>query len=469
MSTADAALGLPRVEDAVAPAESTSAVPRALILALTLGAFLGMADATLVAVALAPMASHFGVSLNAAQEVLGIYLVTATATLPTLGRLGDRLGRRRVYLGGFVLFAVASVAAALAPGFGFLLAARALQAAGGGLLTAGSLALMAEHAPRRRTGRSVAWIVVTQAVAGVVGPAVGGILTGLWGWQAVFWGGIPVAVLGIVLGVRIIPRSAEVHRTRLDLPGALLTAALLLGAGAGTASLAGPALGSLPAVAWFSVAWIALLLLVPAELIAPRPIVDGRLLRQPRFTAATVATLLSTGTLMSCFALLPFWLESGHGWSPVAAGLAFLPIAAGIGLTSRIGGALGDAGHTAMATVLGMALAALGFAVAAVAALADSWPLLLGGLFVIGCGNGGFSSPNTAAAMRLAGRSILGGAAGLLSTARNAGVILGLGITGAVYTAGGATSAPAIFTGAALTCVAVALISAVNYRRLSRL
>src|SRR6202035_4351996 len=120
-------------------------------------------------VALDPMVRHFGVPLSAGQEVLSIYLVAVTATLPTLGRLGDRFGRRRVDL---------------APSFGILLAARTVQAIGGGVLTAGSLSLIAQHAPRGRTGRSVAVLVVTQALAGLAGPPLGGLLVALGGWQA---------------------------------------------------------------------------------------------------------------------------------------------------------------------------------------------------------------------------------------------------------------------------------------------
>jgi predicted MFS family arabinose efflux permease len=449
------------------PARETEAGSRSrlLVLALTLGAFVGMADATLVAVSLDPMSRHFGVPLSTAQEVLGLYLVVSTATLPTLGRAGDRFGRRRLYLGGFGIFAAGSVAGALAPTFGLLLAGRALQAVGGGLLTAGSLALVAEHLPRRRTGRSVAWIVVTQAVAGLIAPPLGGLLTWLWGWQAVFWAGVPVAVAGLLLGLRVIPSTTTRSRVSLDIPGAMLTATLLLGLGAGFGALGGPGLGGLPAAAWLSVAWIALLLLVPAELIASRPILDGRLLRRPRFSGAALATFLSTGTLMSCFALLPFWLENGHGWTPLLAGLAFLPIGIGVGATSRVGGALGDSGRTRVATALGMAVAALGFLVAATAAQTASVPVLLVALLAIGCGNGLFSSPNTAAAISLASRSALGGAAGLLSTARNAGVVTGLGITGAVYTA---TTPPAaarsIFAAAALLCIVAGLIALRVYR-----
>ena len=441
---------------------------RWLLVTLALGAFVGMADATVVAVALDPLTRHFGAPLASGQEVIGIYLVTVTATLPTLGRLGDRFGRRRAYLGGFAVFALGSVLAALAPGYGLLLAGRTVQAVGGGLLTAGSLALIAEHAPRRGTGRSVAILVVTQAVAGLVGPPLGGLLVALGGWQAAFWVGLPLAAVGIALTLVFVPPSAAGREMTIDVPGAVLLAAVLLGVGAGISSLAAPVIGDIPAIAWFSIAWIALLLLVPAELIARRPVVDGRMLRQPRFASATVATLLSTGTLMSCFALLPYWLEQAHDIGAIVAGLAFLPIGIGIGATSRIGGRLGDAERTGTVTTAGMVIAALGFGLAALSTQGLSWPALLAGLLLVGCGNGLFSSPNTAAAISLAKRNALGSAAGLLSTARNAGVITGLGVTGAVYTAAGASggdgAAALIFLGAAAVCLAVALIAAVTYR-----
>jgi len=439
--------------------------------ALAVGAFISMADATIVAVGLDPLVRHFAVPLSAGQAVLSVYLVAITATLPTLGRLGDRFGRRRVYLAGFGVFALGSVMAALAPSFGVLLTARAVQAVGGGVLTAGSLSLIAEFAPRGRTGRSVAVLVITQALAGLAGPPLGGILVALGGWQAMFWAGLPLAAAGAGLALRFVPSTESRRPVRLDVAGSILTATLLLGIGAGIASIGGPVVGDAGPAVWFSVAWVSLLLLVPTELIAKRPVIDGRLLRNPRFAAATTATLLSTGTLMSCFALLPYWLEQAHGTAPIVAGLAFVPIAVGIGATSRRGGALGDAGRTGLSTAAGMGLAAAGFATAAIAAHADAWWLLLIGLLVLGLGNGLFSSPNTSAAIRVAPRDALGSAAGFLSTARNAGVIIGLAVTGAVYTLAvhrGGAGADAVATGtfavAALICILVAGLTARAYR-----
>jgi predicted MFS family arabinose efflux permease len=174
---------------------------------------------------------------------------------------------------------------------------------------------------------------------------------------------------------------------------------------------------------------------------------------------------------MSCFALLPYWLEQAHGAAPIVAGLAFIPIAVGIGATSRRGGRLSDAGRTMFSTAVGMGLAATGFALAAVSAHLDAWWLLLTGLLVLGLGNGYFSSPNTAAAIRAAPRDALGSAAAFLSTARNAGVIIGLSVTGAVYTAtvhGSTAAADSVATGifavAAVACVVVAALTARAYR-----
>ena len=443
-----------------------------LVLTLVLGAFLGMVDATVVAVALDPLGRHFGVGLAASQEVLAVYLVTVTAALPTLGRLGDRFGRRGSYATGFAVFGVGSILCAAAPSFGVLLAGRALQAVGGGLLTAGSLALIAQHAPRGRTGRSVALLVITQAVAGLLGPPLGGLLVAGFGWQAVFWAGVPFAVAGVVLVSAVLPPSRRGIRVGIDAPGAIALAMLLLGLGAGVSALGGPLPGGITAAEALSVAGIALVALLLVEPRARNPLLDRALFRSGRFAGASLATFLSTGTLMSTFALLPFWLEDAHGASPTLAGIAFLPIGIGIGATSRRGGRGGDTGSTGRITTTGMLVAATGMGLAAVAALTRLWPMLAIGLLVLGCGNGLFSAPNTAAAMRSAPRAALGSASGFLSTARNAGVIVGLGITGAVYTglsrhadAGGADRAAALlFAAAGVLCLVVGVVAARTYR-----
>ena len=232
-----------------------------LVGAIALGAFVGMLDATIVAVALDPITHHFALPLASGQEVIAIYLVVVMATLPTIGRLSDRFGRRRAYIGGFVLFGIGSVVAATAPSFALLLVGRMVQAVGGGVLMAGSLALIAEHVPRRRTGRSVAVMVTTQAIAGLIGPPLGGVLVAIGGWQAVFWAGLPLAVIGIVLTITAVPASTAHRDSSIDIPGAVLLSAIFLGVGAGISSLAAPVFGQIPAIAWFSVAWIALLLL----------------------------------------------------------------------------------------------------------------------------------------------------------------------------------------------------------------
>jgi EmrB/QacA subfamily drug resistance transporter len=445
---------------------------RLLVFALVLGSFVGMVDATIVAVALDPLTRHFHVSLAAGQAVLGVYLVTVTATLPLLGRLADRYGRRRAYVLGFVVFALGSVGAALAPGFEWLMVARAVQAVGGGMLTAGSLALMAEHAPHKSTGRSIALLVITQAVAGLVGPPLGGALTAAWGWQAVFWASVVAAVIGIVAVLRAVPaRAPHVDAPGVDVVGAVGIAALLLGVGTGIGSLgvSGSARASL---IWFGVGLVGAVVLLAGERRVRHPLLDPRLLHRGRFASASLAGFLSTGTLMSCFALLPFWLEDAHHASAALAGAAFLPIGVGIGLTSRTGGRLGDSGRTREVTVAGMTLAAAGLVLAALGARTDAWPVLLLGLLVLGLGNGLFSSPNTAAAILVAPRNALGSASGFLSTARNAGVVFGLGITGAVYTAiahnaptaDADRAAELLFGAAAVICFGVALLSARTYR-----
>ena len=458
---------------APAAAASSARGRRLLVFALVLGSFVGMVDATIVAVALDPMTRHFHVSLSAGQAVLGVYLVTVTATLPLLGRLADRYGRRRAYVLGFVVFALGSVGAALAPGFEWLMVARAVQACGGGMLTAGSLALMAEHAPHESTGRSIALLVITQAIAGLVGPPLGGALTAAWGWQAVFWASVVAAVVGIVAVLRAVPaRAPHADAAGLDVVGAVGIAALLLGVGTGVASLGGGLGPAGASAAWFGVGAAGALVLVAGETRARHPLLDPRLLRRGRFAAATLASFLSTGTLMSCFALLPFWLEDAHHTSAALAGAAFLPIGIGIGVTSRTGGRLGDAGRTREVTVAGMTLAAAGLILAALGARTDVWAVLLLGLLVLGMGNGLFSSPNTAAAVLVAPRSALGSASGFLSTARNAGVVFGLGITGAVYTAlahnaptaDADRAAELLFGCAAVICFCVAALAARTYR-----
>ncbi|HVC40063.1 MAG TPA: MFS transporter [Candidatus Dormibacteraeota bacterium] len=408
---------------------------RLTLATLALGSFLGMADASVVSVALARIGARLGGgSLADAQYILSLYLIVLVATLPLAGRVADGIGRRRAFGVGFAVFGLGSLGCALAPSFAVLLVGRSVAAVGGAFLSAQSLALVTLYArPSHRT-RAIAVLVVVQALAGLLGPPIGGLLVGTAGWRAVFWVAVPIAAVG-VLGTWGVLRSVSTIGERANgrtVVDALLLAAVLGAAAAGVTGLAASA-----ALGWPPALWGALALAAEVVRRWRRGRTGaGRGHEIGPVRAGLLAAGLSTGTLMSLFAVLPFWLQRVQGFSPLASGLVFLPVAVGLGLSSPWAGRRADRQPTSVRTLtlVGAVLGAVSLIVLAVTAVDFSLPILCVALFVLGVGNGGFGTLTSSAVMGAAARARLGEAGARLAVARNGGVIVGLSVSGAVYT-----------------------------------
>ena len=310
------------------PLAYASARGKWVLTATVLGSGLAQLDGTVVNVALPRIGEDLGGGLTSLQWTLNAYTLTLSGLLLLGGSLGDRLGRRRMFVLGVLWFTLASVGCALAPSTAVLIGMRALQGAGAALLTPGSLAIL--QASFRKEDRSTAvgaWSGLG-GVATAIGPIVGGLLVGVapWGWRLVFLINVPLAAVVIALSNRYIPESRNAQATgRLDVSGAILASAGLGGVIYGLTE--GPASG-----------WSALDLLITAAgllvLVAfvlvesrkPDPLLPLGLFRVREFTAANLVTFTVYAALAGALFLLPVQLQLVAGFSPVAAGAATLPI-----------------------------------------------------------------------------------------------------------------------------------------------
>ncbi|WP_395728032.1 MFS transporter [Nakamurella sp.] len=299
-----------------------------VLTATVLGSGLAMLDGTVVNVALPRIGEDLGGGLTALQWTLNAYTLTLSGLLLLGGSLGDRMGRRRVYIIGVIWFTLASIGCAGAPSTGVLIAMRALQGAGAALLTPGSLAIL--QASFRREDRSTAvgaWSGLG-GVATALGPIIGGLLVGVapWGWRLVFLINLPIAVVVVVLSRRYVPESRDEQATgRLDVPGAVLASVGLGGVIYGLTE--GPANGWTPvtiAVTATGAVLLALFLLV--ETRTAEPLLPLGLFRERQFTAANLVTFAVYAALAGALFLLPVQLQLVAGFSPVEAGAATLPI-----------------------------------------------------------------------------------------------------------------------------------------------
>lgn len=300
---------------------------RWVVAATILGSGMAMLDGTVVGLALPAIGREFDTGFAALQWVFNGYTLTLAGFLLLGGALGDRFGRRRMFLVGTVGFALASALCGVAWSAPVLVTARALQGVAAALLTPGSLAILQASFVEQDRSRAIgAWTGLT-GVAAAVGPFVGGALIARWSWRTVFYINVPVAILLVPITLHYVPESkAPARSRRLDAGGAVLAA---LG-------LAGLTWGLIegPARAWAGASTLAplgggvaaLVALVLAERRHPDPLLPLGLFRSRQFSGANAVTFLVYGALGGALFLLPVVLQNAASYSPIEAGLALLPL-----------------------------------------------------------------------------------------------------------------------------------------------
>jgi EmrB/QacA subfamily drug resistance transporter len=431
----------------------------AAMLGVASGAILVPLNSTMLAVALPDVMGEFGLGANAVSSLVTLYLGAVAVAVPVGGAIGDRYGHRRAFVTGVLLFAAASALAVVAPSFELLEAARVVQAVAGALIATSAAALVRETSPRDRQGEAFGLYDLLVSTSAAVGPFIGGLLVGAFGWRSLFLLAVPLGVVAAAaVGLALRPSGPEPTHPRgrpaIDVTGlALLGLTIVAFLVALRAS--GEPLGIAAAVAVLPLA----VLFVALELRAERPAVDPRLLMQLPFAAAALGVLGSTVILHGSFILVPLAVEELLGESATTSGIVLLGLA-GIGAAlAPFGGRLSDRRGRRVVVAAGALISAVGLAalgLPAGAASAASIAILLG---VVGFGNG-LTSPRQAAAMETVARDRLGMAAGTYYTARYLGGVIGASLAGAIL--GARVTVQGVSTGFAVLAVvgvAVAVVS----------
>jgi EmrB/QacA subfamily drug resistance transporter len=403
-----------------------------VVAAVSIGAFMGQLDASIVSLGFPTMKRHFHATLGSVQWVGLSYLLVLVVLVPAAGRLADTVGRKLLYTYGFAVFVVGSALCGIAPSLLLLDAFRCLQAVGAAMMQANSVAIIALAVPRERLGRAIGVQGAAQAVGLSLGPVVGGLLIAAGGWRLIFLVNVPAGIVGAVIGWYVIPRSRDLQdHTRFDWLGLALFA---------------PALGALllalsfgSEIGWLSGGILAALAtcIVLGGLFVVRmrrvagPLIDPQLFRRRGFTPGIVSGLFSYLVLFGVLFATPFYLEIGRGMSSGLAGalLAILPV--GLAVVAPFAGRASDRYGARWPTSTGMLIAASGLLLLAVA---HDWRLVAAGLGVLGLGRGLFTPANNAAIMMAAPRAQASSTSGILNLTRGLGTALGLSLTGVILT-----------------------------------
>ncbi|MFE2319114.1 MFS transporter [Streptomyces sp. NPDC059441] len=396
-----------------------------------LSMFLVGLDTSIVNVGLPAIGHGLGIGTRSLEWTVDAYTLVLASLLISSGALADRFGRRRVFQFGLVVFGAASLLCAIAPSAGVLIAARAVQGVGASMLSPVALAIVvnAMPDPRERAQAIGVWASVF-GLSMAAGPVTGGALIAGFGWRSVFWINAPVIVAALVLTAVFVPESRAPRAQRLDLPGQALLA-VVIGVSVGVL-IEGPRIGwtSLPALAAYASAAVAAVGFGWVESHRSEPLMDLRLYRHPVFSSAVLGAVAVFVALNVTFLLNTFYLQHARGWTPLAAGVATLPMAFGATvcapLSGRLVGRVGPRSPLVLAggfiTVGGLCLVGLD--------QHTSVLLLLVAYLLIGVGFGFANAPitNTAVSGLPAGRAGVAGA--ITSTARQLGSALGTAIAG---------------------------------------
>jgi EmrB/QacA subfamily drug resistance transporter len=367
--------------------------------------------------------------------VILAYMIASTVLVLTAGRLSDLFGRKRAYVGGFVIFTLASLGAGFAGGGTELILWRIVQGIGGAFLFANAAALVTDAFPREQLGLAMGTNTMVAAVGLVLGPVLGGALVAIsWNW--VFWFNVPLGTAGAVWGAVVLRELAKPDDVRgLDLLGTALFVTGLTGLVLGV-SKGGLSGWDDPVVLWgLAAAAVLLPVFVAVEHRGRAPMLDLTIFRDRMFAAATGAAFINGLSRFALMFVFVFYFQGAQGDDPITAGLKLAPLAVGMLVASPLAGVWADRRGSRALAALGMLVSAAGLAGMTTLEVHSPYWQSSVWLFVVGVGSGMFNSPNTAAMMGAVPAQRRGVAAGARTMLQNTGAVLSIAFVLAVITA----------------------------------
>jgi EmrB/QacA subfamily drug resistance transporter len=407
--------------------------------------FMAALDNLVVTMALPSIQRDLGAGLDELEWTVNAYTLTFAVLLLTAAALGERFGRRRLFVIGLGTFTAGSAAAALAPSLELLLVARAVQGIGGAIVTPLSLTLLTAAVPAARRGLAIgAWSGISGLGVGL-GPVVGGAVVEDVSWHWIFWLNVPIGALTILLALRTLNESRGTA-TRLDIPGLALAGLGLLGIVFGLVRGNQAGWSSAEVLASLAVGATMIGCFVRWELRASAPMLPMRFFQSRTFAATNaVSFLMYVGLFGSAF-LLAQYLQTGHGYSPLEAGIRTLPWTAVPLFVAPIAGALSDriGGRPLMIGGLAMQATALAW-IATIASPTVPYGELAAGFFVAGIGMSFVLAPVANTVLSAVGPHETGQASGANNAIRELGGVFGVAILAAIFNGAGSYATPDAF------------------------
>jgi EmrB/QacA subfamily drug resistance transporter len=428
--------------------------------------FMVVLDSLVVITALPKMQHDLHADLASLQWTVNSYGIAFAAGIITAAALGDRFGRRRVFTAGLSLFTVSSAACAVAPSIGDLIVARAVQGLGAAAVLPLSLTILTSAFPRERRGLIVGIYGGLAGLAVAGGPLVGGVVSERLDWHWIFWLNVPVGLLAVVLGMRLLPESFGAAE-RLDPVGVTLVSGGVVGLVWALVRANDVGWTSPEILGALFVGAALLLAFVGWEQTVREPMVPMRMFTNQAFAAGNLTTFFMSGATFAAAFLITQEFQFARGYSPIATGVRLLPFFATPMIVSPLAGAVSDRIGRRPIMLTGLALQAIGYAWAAMrSSLATSWVELAVALLVAGIGISMALPTVPTAVLSAVDPSEMGKASGVNYMAQRFGAVFAIAVASAVFAAHGHLGDPAAVTAgfrpALWSCVIFALLAALT-------
>ena len=443
--------------------DSLSTRQRWLIFAaICSGIFLDSKEGSIVVVILPALVSELHVDFTLVQWVVLSFTLTKTAIILSVGRLGDMVGKRPVFLAGTVVFLIGSLLSGLAPNIELLLLFRVIQAIGGAFATALSMGIVTEIFPASERGKALGLFSAAVSLGGVAGPFMGGMLLEFLSWRWIFFVGFPFSCVSFFLAWRYMPGASPGRRQRFDWTGSLLLASFLL-----TFILFltfGPRFGyrSTAMLGLFAISLIALALFINTERRLKDPLLDLSIFRNTQFSLNLSMRFVSFIVIGGVYLLLPFYLTNLLQLEPVVVGLLLTTTWISFGVASPFAGTLSD--RFGYRRIAGAGLILMAFGCYTVSTLSVETSIIGYVLRVatLGLGMGLFQSPNNSAVMGSVPRERLGVVSGVNVIARTLGRTSGIAALGALWASRVMAHSGPDYIGSVTEAAAVAQVAALR-------
>lgn len=406
-----------------------------VMIAVSLGVFLATIDGSIVNVALPTLVRELQTEFATVQWVVLAYLLTLTTLMLSVGRLADMIGKKSIYMTGFVVFTLGSVLCGLAPTVYWLIGFRVMQAVGAAMVFALGTAIVTEAFPPRERGKALGIVGSVVSIGIVIGPTLGGILIEGFSWHWIFFVNLPVGIIGTILVWRFVPLTQPEGEQKFDYWGGVtlfvalisLLLALTLGQNWGFTDRR--------VLFLLVLSLIGTLFFVGIERSTAQPMIELSLFNNRLLNINLITGFLAFMSVAGALILVPFYLENMLGYGPRQVGflLAALPIM--LGIVAPVSGILSDRWGTRTITVIGLAVLMLGYYGLSTMTIETTTLGFVLRYALIGLGFGIFQSPNNSAIMGSAPRERLGIVSGLLAVNRSLGQTTGIAMLGAFWAA----------------------------------